>query len=145
MKTKVLLQLLLSTLVLFNFGCTDNTDSGPQQIICGKWEIIAEGYYDFEKKIVISPRESNGNYIEYFPNGEMWRPRNVDGEVIMAEYPYRLESEFLYENYEDKENTYVYKYKFDKNNEELTLEIIKGNLSDIYPQIVIGIYKRINE
>ena len=121
-----------------------NTKETEQEenTIVGKWKLIAQGYYDKDNNntIVINPIENSSRYIEFLSNGKMKRPFFSNGEIIEIEYPYQIDEQFLYENYMDEENAFIYKYKLDNN--KLTLDYVQGNIEDIYPQIVIHIYQR---
>lgn len=113
--------------------------------IIGKWELIAEGYYDRYNNdaIVIKPVENSESFINFFSNGKMKRPFFSDGEIIELEYPYYIDDQFLYENYTDEINIFIYKYKFDK--DSLTLDCVHGNIPAIINPKLIHIYKRDNE
>ena len=105
-----------------------------EEKILGKWELIAQGYYNMGN-IVINPVENSGDYVEFFPDGKM--------KNFCCEVPYKTDEQFLYENYTDKVNAFIYKYELD--NDKLTLEYVQGNMLDIPRPIVIWIYKRINK
>ena len=116
-----------------------------ENIIIGKWELIAQGYYDAynNNAIVINPVENNGRYVEFLPNGKMKRPYFFMGEIVEEEYPYKIDEQFLYENYIDEENTFIYKYELD--NDKLTLDCIYGKIPDIPNPTVITIYQQLKK
>ena len=125
----------------YNENTNENT-------IIGKWELIAEGYYDSynNNTIVINPVETIWQpYIEFFPNGKMKRTYFLYEEHIETVYerPFQIDEQFLYENYIDEENAFIYKYKLD--NDKLTLTFVQGNIEETYMQIVIHIYQRLKE
>ena len=114
----------------------------------GKWELIAEGYYDSynNNAIVINPVKTIWQpYIEFFLNGKMKRTYFFYEERIetVYEHPFQIDEQFLYENYLDEINNFIYKYELENN--KLTLEYVQGNILDIINPIVISIYQRINE
>ena len=127
---------------LFLIAC--NKDNEPKENnIVGKWELTATGYYDIDNNVVINPVENNQRYVEFLSNGKMKKPYLSMGEIIEFEFPYRIDEQFLYENYIDGANAFIYKYKVEE--KKLTLECVYGNIEDIYPQIVICIYQQLEK
>ena len=125
-----------------------NCDKTKEEDIIGKWNLIAQGYYDSynNNSIVINTVENDWRpYIDFFPNGKMKRTDFFYEEHIetVYEYPFRIDEQFLYENYTDEINAFIYKYKIEK--DKLTLEYVQGNILDISNPIVIYIYQRTNK
>ena len=110
--------------------------------IIGQWKLIAQGYYDSynNNSIVINPVKNSEHYIEFFPNGKMKRHYSFIEEI---EYPYQIDEQFLYENYKDDVNAFIYKYEIDENT--LTLEYFRGNILDLPNPIVINIYQQLKK
>lgn len=125
----------------------ENTNQEENTII-GKWELVAQGYYDCynNNAIVINPVENDWcPYIEFFSNGKMKRTYFFYEEHVetVYEHPFRIDEQFLYENYTDEFEAFIYEYKVEER--KLTLYYVKGNIETIPNPIVIYIYKRINK
>jgi hypothetical protein len=149
MKKKYLIILLLLTVTGVG-GCEKNDtkeynlepkNATYQKAILGKWKLIAQGGASDD---VIHPLGQNEQWTEYLSN---WTIR-TDNAVELF---YRIDAKFLYEYYNDgagnygkEANTHVYKYHFNDNADELTLQHIKGNVAEIYPFIDIHVYKKMN-
>jgi len=129
--------------VIFINGVQVCCNNISNQSFIGKWVLIAQGYYDNNNAIVINPVENSWQYIIFLQNWIMKEPYFCNGEIAEDELPYRIDEQFLYKNYLDKVNTYIYKYELE--NDKLTLNYVYGNITMKYPQIVIKIYQRINE
>ena len=110
-----------------------------------KWKLIAQGYYDrSNNNVAVINSVDIWHCIEFLLNNKMKRLYlSSNGEIIEREFPYQIEEQFLYENYIDEVNAFVYKYELDYDN--LTLTYVQGNIEDIYPQIVIHIYQQLKE
>jgi hypothetical protein len=120
-------------------------DIEDENKIIGRWKLIAQGYYDRDNnyEIVIIPVVNSSQYIEFFLNGYIKRPYFSNGEMIEVEYPYKIDGQFLYENYEDKQNFFIYKYEID--NDKITLDCIEGNIPVIPNPRLITIYQQLKE
>jgi hypothetical protein len=132
---------------LFVIGC--NKESKPndveqeKNVLIGKWGLIAQGYYNMDNTLIINPVENSWRFVEFFTNGTMKRPFSSMDEIVEFEYPYKIDGRFLYENYTDNANTFIYKYKVEGT--ELTLEYVQGNIEMIYPQMIMSFFQRIEE
>ena len=126
---------------LFLIGCSEDNKQIEDAIV-GKWELIARGYYE-NNNAVVNPVENSQSYVEFLSNGKMKRPYLVEGKITELTFPYRIDKQLLYENYTDEVNMFTYKYKVEGN--RLTLDYVQGNLEDIYPQMRIWIYQRLEK
>jgi hypothetical protein len=133
----------------YNYSNQDDDDDDNAKYILGKWEVIAEGYYDFENEIVMSPVEPNGSYKEFLNNGKI-RDHIVYPEEIRdteLDGTYELDAEFLYIYFNREiygtESDQIYKYSIDSDKDELRLEIIQGMIPAVFGYPVIKVYKRI--
>jgi len=127
---------------LFLIACSKDNEYN-ENVIVGKWGLISTGYYDMDNNVVINSVDNSQSYVEFLPNGKMKRPYLSMEETIELEFPYRIDEQFLYGNYTDAGNAFIYKYKVDE--KKLTLEYVQGNIEDIYPQIVICIYEQLEK
>jgi hypothetical protein len=155
MKTPILV--CLSCILALLTGCaadavpvTENEeDADNSTYILGKWEVVAEGYYDFEDVIVMSPVEPNGSYREYLSNGKIRDHRVSPEEIrdIELDGTYELDAEYLYIYFNREiygtESDQIYTYNFDRDKDELTLEIIQGKIPLLPRYPLIHVYKRI--
>ena len=131
----------LALFCLFLISC-DKDNKQQEETLVGKWGLIARGYYE-NNEAIINPLENSQSYVEFLSNGKMKRPYLYMGEITEFEFPYKIDEQFIYENYTDETNAFIYKYKIDGN--KLTLKYVQGNIEDIYPQIVIWIYQRMEK
>jgi hypothetical protein len=137
----ILKKVCFSLLCLFIISC-DKDNKQQDDAIVGKWGLIAIGYYE-SNNVVINPVENSQSYVEYLSKGKVKRPYLYMGEITEIEFPYRIDKEFLYENYNDKVNMFTYKYKVEGN--KLTLDYVQGDLVAIDPQMRIWIYQRLEK
>ena len=133
MNKKVLI-LYITVGLIFLSGCEKVDDH--HEAILGKWTKIENGVDDKHLTPV-----NNGDYIEFFPNGEYRAFYEPEG-YFDRKSTYRMESNRLYINYEDTTNNFIYKYKFINKN-KLKLTFIQGIIALSMHAPRVHIYKRI--
>jgi hypothetical protein len=120
-----------------------NENAIYQELILGKWELIASGHTEEEIQSVTP----DGSYTEYFSNGKIKYYYGTSERTEEEDCIYELDAEFLYKYFNREiygtESDQIYKYNFNSNKDELTLEIIQGMIPDIANFPFIKVYKRI--
>jgi len=146
MKSKNIL-ILVSLLTFSCLFCSCNNVGNDDIVnaIGGKWQLTADGYYDVDDNIVMENVDENYDcYVEFSKNGKMKREYYSNGTCFAPDrkYEYKIDEQFIYENYTDKDNEFIFSYII--NNNTLTLEYVQGNKPDAMFTKVIFTYKRLN-
>jgi hypothetical protein len=118
------------------WGCQKEDIGNPQEVIIGKWELVAE---EQEGNRII-PVEADG-YIEYLANGELRFSSDGSGE---GKWTYQIDSVYLYRyNSSDdlKIPKVIHKYTFINRN---TLMLKEARTAEYkMPSPYFSIYQRI--
>jgi hypothetical protein len=136
---KKILFVLLSVCILSAglVGCEKEKEESLEypETFTGKWQPIARGETDDSMQFI----EKGGVNIEFRSDGTMLTYNSVGTSI----FPYKVEYDLLFQNHTDPANTFIYKYKFNSEYNELTLTLISGNIVDIYPFYFVWRYKKI--
>jgi hypothetical protein len=134
---KKMLFVLICILPIGLPGCEKEKEESLEypETFTGKWQSIAEGVTEDS----MQPVKTEGANIEFHSDGTMLTYSSLGSSV----FSYKVEFDLLFENYTDMENTYIYKYKFNSEYNELTLTLISGLTPDIYPFYFVRRYKKI--
>ncbi|MDR1345035.1 MAG: hypothetical protein LBJ39_06750 [Tannerellaceae bacterium] len=139
-------KLLFFTLLLMMAGCDDDYVYNGNLLI-GQWQEIARGNPDItddhpvlkEAGIKAADLEAfrpDGHIIEFLENGT--KLHHGSDQVM----PYETDKEFLYYYKGDEYNEFIYRYTF-TGPDILRLDIVTGNIINVWPGITYNIYKRI--
>ncbi len=123
------------TLCFSGIQLVRNHAEALEKRLIGKWQLVGEGYYDYDGTPVINPSEHTWCYVEFREDLQM-----VHSSLNLIS-PYRIEGNILYENYVDEENTFVYRWGVI--DDILILHCIQGNIPDVPQAKVVFKYKNV--
>ena len=127
MKTKTVKCVVISLMLAGSFSSCTKEEFSAQEVILGKWELIARGTADGFQQV-----EPDGSYFMCLHSGKML---TYDSETnVFSEGTYHIDSNFFYRN-----NNWSAIYSVDK--DRLTLATVRGT-ENFANNIFVFIYKR---
>lgn len=119
-------------------ACSDRDDHLNTKQVIGAWELVEQGY--FEKGKAIMQPVTVPRHIEFYDTGILKKQFFREEGVVELNWLYKIDGQFLYENYDDESNMFV--YTFHNSGNRLTLEYVQGNVEVVYPGTDFWIYER---
>jgi hypothetical protein len=132
---------LVLGLIVVSSACSK--DENPANLILGKWELVALGHdEDNIKPIDQAFIVAGAPTMEFLSDGGILRVYYFYAPENPEENSCRIDSEFLYINYEEdyQHGRFDYKYSFYEN--KLKLVLVHGIITDIFGYPIIYIYQR---